>query len=149
MSFRNQIVSKMRLFVFLGKGGISPQIDRIDRIDKTPHGEGFLSINNQVLSILEIGIDNIISFPLYVLGPVVNSVNFRRYTPPHERKIGKFSVNCSVNSLILAKTELTTNEESTTYKGRFLRLSLKSPKSFVISRTLQTQGLLCFVNSFD
>jgi hypothetical protein len=148
MSFGNQIVSKIRLFVVLGKGGTLPQIDRIDRIDKTPHGGGFLSINNQVLSILEIGIDNIISFPLYVLDPVVNSVNFCRYTPPHERKIGKFSVNCSVNSLILGKTELTTNEESTTYSGRFLRLFPKSPKSFVISRTLQAQGLSVFCQFF-
>jgi hypothetical protein len=148
MYFGNQIVSKMRLFVVLWKGGTLPQIDRIDRIDKTPHGGGFLSINNQVLSILEIGIDNSISFHLYGLGSVVNSVNFCTYTPPHERKTGKFSVNCSVNSLIWGKTELTTNEESTTYRGCFLRLFPKSPKSFVFSRTLQAKGLSAFCQFF-
>lgn len=149
MYFGNQIVSKMRLFVVLWERGTLPQIDRIDRIDRTAHGEGFQSINNQVLSILEIQIDNNISLSLYGLGAVVNSVNFWRYTPPHERKIGKFSVNCSVNSLILGKTELTTNEESTTYRGRFLRLSPKSPKSFVINRTLQAQGLSVFCQFFS
>lgn len=133
--------AKSAHFLRTARGGISRKIDQIDQIDQNPQREVLWSINNQVWSILEIEIDHNISFRMCGLVAVVNLVNLGRYTPPPERKTGKFVVNSVVNSMILAKKELTTNEESTTYRGWFFPKSSKSPKSFIFNTTLQAKHL--------
>lgn len=131
-------------FLRTARGGISHAIDQIDQIDQKPQREVLWSINNQVWSIPEIEIDHNISFHSCGLEAVVNLVNCGRYTPPHERKIGKFVVNCVVNCVILPKMELTTNVESTTYRGRFFHSCPKSRKPFIFNPVLQAKHLSAF-----
>jgi len=127
---------KMLFFVFLGKGVYMAKVDQVDQIDQNTKTADLWSINNKIWSTFFIKIDHTISFLICALQALVNLVNFFRYTPPHERKTGEFVVNFSIFASKKLTTKLTTNEESTTYRGCFLVLFPKMPKSFILNTVL-------------
>ena len=140
--------AKVALSVFLGKGWYMANIDRIDQIDQMQKSRDIWSINNQNWSSFFLQIDHTISFHLLALQALVNLVKFFRYTPPHERNSREFG-QCSHDFLTKnLTTRLTTNEESTTYKGCFLPLFPKWVKSFVFNTALQSKNLTQFGQVF-
>lgn len=141
MYFGNQIVSKMPFFAAPGQGGTLPPIDPIDRIDQNPKWRPLWSINNRVWSIEKTSIDHNICFLLCELQALVNWVNWGTYTPPYKRISTKVWSIDPISGHSQLTTQLTTNEESTTYRGCFFPKSPKSRKSFIFNPALQTKNL--------
>lgn len=140
--------AKTVFFVLPGKGVYTANIDQFDQFDQTVKNRGFWSINNKNWSTFFSYIDHYIPFLICALEAVVKLVNFFRYTPPHVRKLGRIVVKFSIFGQKNLTTRLTSNEESTTYRGHFLPLFQKWVKSFVLSPALQSKGLIPFGQVF-